>query len=68
MTLRLAEDSVEAQLGELVRREMPVRPSTKPFTHRARWVAVQTDQGLNRALPFGVRHKGSHYMGRLSPV
>ncbi|WP_245319098.1 gamma-glutamylcyclotransferase [Mesorhizobium temperatum] len=67
MALRLAEDTVEAQLGKLVRREMPVRPSRKPFTHTPRWVQVHTVQGLIRALAFVVNRKGVNYMGGLTP-
>jgi cation transport protein ChaC len=66
MTLRLAEDTVEAQLGKLVRREMPVRPSSKPFTHGYRWLQVQTSQGLVRAIAFVVNRKGGNYMGGLT--
>ncbi|WP_246811673.1 gamma-glutamylcyclotransferase [Mesorhizobium silamurunense] len=64
--LRLAEDTIEAQLGKLVRREMPVRPSSKPLTHAHRWVQVRTDQGLVRALAFVVNRKGGNYMGGLT--
>ncbi|BCG95553.1 gamma-glutamylcyclotransferase [Mesorhizobium sp. 131-2-1] len=66
MALRLAEDTVEAQLGKLVRREMPVRPSSKPFTHGYRWLQVQTSQGLVRAIAFVVNRKGGNYMGGLT--
>jgi cation transport protein ChaC len=67
MVLRLAEDTVEAQLGKLVRREMPVRPSSKPFTHTPRWVQVHTAQGRFRALAFVVNRKGVNYVGGLTP-
>jgi len=66
MALRLAQDTVEAQLGKLVRREMPVRPSSKPFTHGYRWLQVQTSQGLVRAIAFVVNRKGGNYMGGLT--
>ncbi|TGV95996.1 hypothetical protein EN797_038900, partial [Mesorhizobium sp. M2E.F.Ca.ET.154.01.1.1] len=48
-------------------REMPVRPSSKPFTNTPRWVQVQTAQGLVRALAFVVNRKGVNYMGGLTP-
>ncbi|WP_245491100.1 MULTISPECIES: gamma-glutamylcyclotransferase [unclassified Mesorhizobium] len=67
LALRLAEDSVDIQLGKLVRREMPVRPANKPFTNTPRWVQVQTAQGLIRALAFVVNRKGANYMGGLTP-
>ena len=67
MVLRLAEDTVEAQLGKLVRREMPVRPSSKPFTHTPRWMQVHTAQGRFQALAFVVNRKGVNYVGGLTP-
>ena len=67
MVLRLAEDTVEAQLGKLVRREMPVRPSSKPFTHIPRWMQVHTAQGRFQALAFVVNRKGGNYVGGLTP-
>ncbi|RWP07751.1 MAG: hypothetical protein EOR00_33355 [Mesorhizobium sp.] len=67
MIYRLADDTVEAQLGKLVRREMPVRPSGKPFTHAPRWVRVQTAEGLIHAIAFVVDRKGANYAGSLTP-
>ncbi len=67
MVYRLADDTVEAQLGKLVRREMPVRPSSKPFTHAPRWVRVQTAQGVIHAIAFVVDRKGANYVGGLTP-
>lgn len=67
MVLRLAEGTVEAQLGKLVRREMPVRPSSKPITQTSRWVHVHTTQGRFRALAFIVNRNGVNYAGGLTP-
>ena len=60
---RLADHTVEAQLGKLFRREMSVKPSP----NMPRWIAVDTDQGRIRAIAFVVSRRGTGYAGRLTP-
>jgi cation transport protein ChaC len=63
---RLAGDTAAAQLGRLVRREMPVRPASETApTNVPRWITVETDRGPVRAVAFVVNPKGGIYVGRL---
>jgi cation transport protein ChaC len=64
---RLASDTVEAELGKLVRREIPMRPSGKPITHIPRWIGVQMAQGHIRAIAFVIDRRGHNYAGGLTP-
>ncbi|MGL4962321.1 MAG: gamma-glutamylcyclotransferase [Inquilinus sp.] len=64
---RLANDRVEAQLGKLVRREIPMRPSGKPPTHVPHWIRVRTAQGRIRAIAFVIDRRGPNYVGGLTP-
>jgi glutathione-specific gamma-glutamylcyclotransferase len=67
LVYRLAADSVEAQLGSLVRRELPMRPANRPPTHSPRWVTVNTTEGAFRALAYVVNRQGPNYAGGLTP-
>lgn len=60
---RLAPESLEAQLGKLVRREMTV----KPPNNIPCWIAVDTEQGPVRAFAFTMNRQSRFYTGRLSP-
>ena len=59
---RLPPDAVEANLGRLFRREMPIMPSPLP----ARWIGVATDAGATRCITFVIDRKGRAYIGGLS--
>jgi glutathione-specific gamma-glutamylcyclotransferase len=67
VALRLAGDTVEAQLGRLVRREMPFKPVGKPPTNIPRWIGVSTAQGHLRAIAFVMDCGGHNYAGALTP-
>ncbi len=60
---RLAGNTVESELGKLVRREMKAKPPSNP----PRWLTVETDQGPVRALAFVMNRRGGAYTGRLPP-
>ncbi len=63
---RLAGDAVEAQLGKLFRREMPVRSAIKNTpTNMPRWITVETDRGPVRAIAFVANPRGGIYVGRV---
>ena len=70
---RLPNETLEAQLGRLFRREMPVKPARTPPTNVPRWIAVDAaaepgqDRGPVRALAFVANPKGGNYAGRLPP-
>jgi glutathione-specific gamma-glutamylcyclotransferase len=64
---RLAGDTVEAQLGKLVRREMPMRPSGKLPTNIPRWIGVRTAQAHIHAIAFVADRRGYNYVGGLTP-
>ena len=62
---RLAAETLEAQLGKLLRREMPLKPAQKQPTNVPRWITVETAQGPIRAITFVANPKGANYVGRL---
>lgn len=63
---RLADDGLEAQLGKLLRREMPLRFVLKNTpTSMPRWMTVETGRGPVRAIAFVANPKGGIYVGRL---
>ena len=59
---RLPSDAVEENLGKLVRREMPLKPSPLP----ARWVSVRMAYGAIRAIAFTIDRNSGRYVGGLS--
>ena len=59
---RLARERIETDLATLVRREMPIIPSSLP----ARWVSIKTDDGPVGAIAFVVDRKAPAYVGGLS--
>jgi cation transport protein ChaC len=67
VALRLASETVEVQLGKLVRREMPMRPLGKRSTNVPRWIEVETAQGRLRAIAFVIDRRGHIYAGKLTP-
>jgi cation transport protein ChaC len=60
---QLAESTVAAQLGKLVRREMKV----KPPNNIPRWLMVETQHEPVRAVAFVINRNGGAYAGRLPP-
>jgi len=58
---RLPADAVEANLGKLLRREMPFRPSPFP----PRWLNVETIAGPLRAITFAIDRKSNAYVAGL---
>ncbi|AZO69603.1 MAG: gamma-glutamylcyclotransferase [Mesorhizobium sp.] len=63
MLYRLAGNTVEWQLGKLVRREMKAKPPSNP----PRWLTVKTHQGPVRALAFVMNRESGAYTGKLPP-
>src|SRR3712207_4885794 len=63
---RLPKETLEAQLGKLFRREMPVKSTNNmPLTNTPRWIAVETDHGPARAIAFVSDRRGFAYAGKL---
>jgi glutathione-specific gamma-glutamylcyclotransferase len=66
VAFRLAGETVEAELGKLLRREMPIRPLNKPPTNVPRWIKVETAHGYLRAIAFVIDRRGHIYAGGLT--
>lgn len=66
---RLAEDSVRAQLGKLLRREMSIKWLPQDFslaTNLPRWINVKSGGESISALAFVANPRGRAYAGKLS--
>src|SRR3712207_120732 len=63
VVFKLPPGDLEEQLKKLVRREITV----KPPNNIPRWIAVETDQGLVRALAFVMNRQSRFYTGKLPP-
>lgn len=62
MLYRLPEESLEAELHKLIRREQSMVPSAFPW----RWIEVRTADGSVRALSFAMDRKSPRYIAGLS--
>lgn len=56
---RIPASHAEERLGQLLRREMSVRPSS----NLPRWITVESDKGQQRAIAFAINRKGPTYAG-----
>ncbi len=59
---RLPDESLDAELHKLIRREMSMVPSAFPF----RWIDAATSEGPVRALTFAMNRKSGRYVAGLS--
>ena len=62
MLYRLPPDAVEANLRKLLEREMGFKPSPFP----PRWVSVETEEGVMRAITFCIDRNSPRYITGLS--
>jgi cation transport protein ChaC len=66
VALRMAPETVAADLDALVRRELPFRPLNGVGAHAARWIAVETPAERITALAFVINRASDRYAGHLS--
>ena len=60
---RLPPEAMEANLHKILRREMPLKPTSKPS---ARWMSAETAQGPIRAIGFPISRKSNSYLPDLT--
>jgi glutathione-specific gamma-glutamylcyclotransferase len=63
MLYRLKDVALDAQLDQLVRREITI----KPPNNLPRWITVETLTGPLQALAFVMNRASPYYVGRLTP-
>jgi cation transport protein ChaC len=62
VAFRLPDETLEAELHKLIRREMSMVPSAFP----GRWISVATETGPLKALAFVIKRTDLRYVGGLS--
>ncbi len=62
MMYALPEDTLEAELHKLIRREMSMVPSAFPW----RWINVVSVEGSHKALSFAMNRKSGRYIANLT--
>jgi cation transport protein ChaC len=66
LALRIARETVAADVDALVRRELPFRPLSGVGAHTWRWLTVETAVGAIRALAFVINRDSPRYAGHLT--
>ncbi len=66
VAVKLSSVDLEAQVYQLVRREMPVKRIDGVPVHTARWIRIQIGDRSVRALSYVINRKGPSYAGKMT--